>query len=125
MSPAWVHRPWQWFGCVAPSDGPDLTPRPVAASTPDARQFTSCCLGAITSCGVRFPVPTYRAGRHEFGQNFLTDRRIIATMVDLVRHTGGPIVEFGPGRGALTLPLQQLGRPITAVEIDEAHARYL
>jgi len=70
-------------------------------------------------------VPTYRAGRHEFGQNFLTDRRVIATMVDLVRRTCGPIIEFGPGRGALTFPLQCLGRPITAVEIDEAHARHL
>lgn len=70
-------------------------------------------------------MPTYRAGRHEFGQNFLTDRRTISSMVALVRHTCGPIIEIGPGRGALTLPLQQLGRPITAVEIDDAHARHL
>lgn len=70
-------------------------------------------------------MPAYRAGRHEFGQNFLTDRRIIDTVVDLVSRTAGPIVEIGPGDGALTVPLQSLRRPITAVEIDRRHAQML
>ncbi|MBB3661547.1 23S rRNA (adenine-N6)-dimethyltransferase [Prauserella sediminis] len=58
------------------------------------------------------------SGRHELGQNFLTDRATIARIVDLVARTDGPIVEIGPGAGAVTLPLETLGRPITAVELD-------
>lgn len=58
-------------------------------------------------------------GRHELGQNFLTDRAVISRIVGLVERTAGPIVEIGAGRGHLTLPLESLHRPITAVEIDE------
>ncbi|MDJ1371842.1 23S ribosomal RNA methyltransferase Erm [Gulosibacter molinativorax] len=61
---------------------------------------------------------TYRGGRHEHGQNFLTDRKTIAKLVRLVAETKGPILEIGAGSGAITLELQELGRPITAVEID-------
>ncbi|GAA1006164.1 23S ribosomal RNA methyltransferase Erm [Tsukamurella strandjordii] len=70
-------------------------------------------------------MPTHRGGRHEHGQNFLTDRPTIAGVVDLVAGTDGPILEIGPGAGALTLPLARLGRPLTAVEIDERHVRSL
>lgn len=70
-------------------------------------------------------MPTYRAGRHELGQNFLTDRKTIDTIVGLVSATRGPIIEIGSGAGALTVPLQSLGRPITAVEIDRRHAEAL
>ena len=70
-------------------------------------------------------MPTYRGGRHELGQNFLTDSKTIQTVVGLVAMTDGPIVEIGSGGGALTLPLQSLGRPITAVEIDRQQARML
>lgn len=70
-------------------------------------------------------MPTYRSGRHEFGQNFLTDRATIDTIVRLVSHTDGPIIEIGPGSGALTLPLERLARPITAIEIDPRLAQAL
>ena len=70
-------------------------------------------------------MPTYGAGRHELGQNLLTDHRTIDTIVDLVSRTDGPILEIGAGEGALTLPLQALRRPITAIEIDARHARRL
>ncbi|MFR9750539.1 23S rRNA (adenine(2058)-N(6))-methyltransferase Erm(46) [Nocardia sp. 004] len=70
-------------------------------------------------------MPTYRAGRHELGQNFLTDRKTVDTIVDLVSRTDGPIVEIGPGGGALTLPLQALCRPITAIEIDSRYVQTL
>lgn len=63
-------------------------------------------------------MPTYRHGRHEHGQNFLTDRPTINTMTRLVATTTGPIIEIGPGDGAITIPLARLGRPLTAVEID-------
>ena len=70
-------------------------------------------------------MPTYRHGRHEHGQNFLNDRSAIATMTRVVAATKGPIIEIGPGDGALTVPLAQLGRPLTAVEIDTRLARRL
>ncbi|MGW4097676.1 23S ribosomal RNA methyltransferase Erm [Mycobacterium sp. NPDC004974] len=64
-------------------------------------------------------------GRHEYGQNFLCDRRVVADIVRIVSHTTGPIVEIGAGDGALTLPLQRLDRPLTAIEIDRRRARRL
>ncbi|MBS4102477.1 rRNA adenine N-6-methyltransferase family protein, partial [Tsukamurella paurometabola] len=67
-------------------------------------------------------MPTHHGGRHEHGQNFLTDGAVIGRVIDLARRTDGPIVEIGPGAGALTEPLLRLGRPLTAVEIDRRHA---
>ncbi|KXK61164.1 mycinamicin-resistance protein MyrB [Micromonospora rosaria] len=64
-------------------------------------------------------------GRHEFGQNFLVDRSVIADLTDLVARTEGPIVEIGAGDGALTLPLSRQGRDVTAVEIDPKRAKRL
>lgn len=58
-------------------------------------------------------------GRHELGQNFLTHRATIERIVGLVAHTSGPILEVGAGDGALTRPLAELGRPLTAIDIDE------
>ncbi|MFE6615496.1 23S ribosomal RNA methyltransferase Erm [Amycolatopsis sp. NPDC057786] len=68
---------------------------------------------------------TQRPGRHELGQNFLIDRTTIETVVRLVAATGGPIIEFGTGDGALTLPLERLGRPLTGIEIDARRAARL
>lgn len=68
---------------------------------------------------------THRNGRHELGQNFLTDKAVIGTLVGLVERTDGPIIEIGAGSGALTLPLQTLGRPVTGIEIDERRVRDL
>lgn len=70
-------------------------------------------------------MPTYGGGRHEHGQNFLIDPATRDRIVGLVAATSGPIVEIGPGRGALTFTLQDLGRPLIAVEIDPRHARWL
>ncbi|OKL53121.1 23S ribosomal RNA methyltransferase Erm [Bowdeniella nasicola] len=70
-------------------------------------------------------MPTYRHGRHEHGQNFLTDKRTLDTVVAVINATSGPIIEIGPGGGALTVPLAHLGRPITAVEIDSHLAKRL
>lgn len=68
---------------------------------------------------------THHGGRHEHGQNHLRDERTIRRIIDLVRATDGPILEIGPGGGALTLDLQRLGRPLTAVEIDARRVREL
>lgn len=70
-------------------------------------------------------MPTHRHGRHEHGQNFLTDTSTIATITRLAAATTGPIIEIGPGDGALTTPLSRLGRPFTVVEIDARLARRL
>ncbi|MET7298629.1 23S ribosomal RNA methyltransferase Erm [Embleya sp. NPDC005575] len=70
------------------------------------------------------PYPTH-GGRHELGQNFLVDRAVIALFEDLVARTSGPIVEIGPGDGAITVPLSRTGRSITAVELDPKRARRL
>lgn len=64
-------------------------------------------------------------GRHELGQNFLTDRSVIARIVALVADRPGPIVEWGTGNGALTLAAAELGRPLHGVEIDRRRAREL
>lgn len=70
-------------------------------------------------------MPTHRHGRHEHGQNFLHDQTIQKTIVERVRATAGPIIEIGPGAGALTRGLTCLERPLTAVEIDSRLARSL
>lgn len=57
-------------------------------------------------------------GRHELGQNFLTDRRVIDRIVHLARRGPGDLVEWAAGSGALTVPLAAVGRPLEAVEID-------
>lgn len=64
-------------------------------------------------------------GRHELGQNFLVHTPTIRTIRDLVARTEGPILELGPGDGALTDELVPLGRSLRAVEIDEHRARRL
>lgn len=60
----------------------------------------------------------YSHGRHEHGQNFLTNSLVIGSIVDRVTSTSGPIVEIGPGDGALTRRLAHTGRVVTAVDID-------
>lgn len=64
-------------------------------------------------------------GRHELGQNFLVDHRVIDRVVELTAATSGPIIELGAGSGALTRPLVALGRPLTALEVDPRRASAL
>jgi 23S rRNA (adenine-N6)-dimethyltransferase len=65
------------------------------------------------------------AGRHEQGQNFLRDRRVATHIADIVdawpRH---PLVEFGPGDGAITDLIAER-MPMTAVELDARYVRRL
>lgn len=70
-------------------------------------------------------MPTYQGGRHEHGQNFLIDTTIIDSIVRTVADIPGPIIEIGSGHGALTAPLLELRRPLTAVEIDRQAASLL
>ncbi len=59
------------------------------------------------------------AVRRRWGQNFLVDpnqaRRIAELVLD---HTRRPLLEIGPGLGAITHLLLESGRPLRAVEID-------
>lgn len=53
------------------------------------------------------------------GQNFLTDARVPADMVDVVRASNiQGALEIGPGLGALTIPLCTAGIQVTALERD-------
>ncbi|HSQ60759.1 MAG TPA: 16S rRNA (adenine(1518)-N(6)/adenine(1519)-N(6))-dimethyltransferase RsmA [Acidobacteriota bacterium] len=61
------------------------------------------------------------------GQNFLTDPRVAERIaaVALEAPGDGPILEIGPGLGALTEPLAASGRPVLAVELDLRLAEHL
>jgi 23S rRNA (adenine-N6)-dimethyltransferase len=64
------------------------------------------------------PSSSHRAvgGRHELGQNFLVDRRVVARIAALV--PPGPVLELGAGDGALTRQLAVRAGDVTAVELD-------
>jgi 16S rRNA (adenine1518-N6/adenine1519-N6)-dimethyltransferase len=54
-----------------------------------------------------------------FGQNFLTDQRIIQRIVaTLEPRVDETILEIGPGRGALTAPLLEKAGSLVAIEFD-------
>ncbi len=63
------------------------------------------------------------AGRHHarkrFGQHFLTDGGIIDAIVRAIEpRPGQPVVEIGPGLGALTQPLRERCPNLTVIELD-------
>jgi len=64
--------------------------------------------------------------RKRFGQHFLHDPAVIERIVDAVAPADGiPVVEIGPGLGALTVPLLQRTGKLDAVEIDRDLAAQL
>ena len=64
--------------------------------------------------------------RRALGQNLLTDRGVITRAVDrLDLDAAELVVEVGPGRGALTLPLARAGARVVAVEQDPVLAAAL
>ncbi|RWZ79515.1 23S ribosomal RNA methyltransferase Erm [Glutamicibacter sp. HZAU] len=58
-------------------------------------------------------------GRHELGQNFINHQPTIRQFTKVVEETSGTILEIGAGNGALTKSLITLGRPLTAIDLDE------
>ena len=57
--------------------------------------------------------------RKRFGQHFLTDSTVLHGIVDAVDPKAGqPIVEIGPGLGALTEPLLARCGALTVIELD-------
>lgn len=62
----------------------------------------------------------------KFGQNFLCDEEIISSIISLSEiKNSSKILEIGPGIGALTRPLADLGADVTCVEIDKRLAQYI
>ncbi len=64
--------------------------------------------------------------RKRFGQHFLHDPEVLRRIVAAIDpQPGEPLVEIGPGRGALTAPLLERAGTLTAIEIDRDLAREL
>ncbi|CDS52918.1 Dimethyladenosine transferase [Polaromonas sp. CG9_12] len=64
--------------------------------------------------------------RKRFGQHFLTDRLIIDGIMDAIAPLPGqPMVEIGPGLGAMTRPLVARLGHLTVIELDRDLARQL
>ncbi len=64
------------------------------------------------------PYPAFHPSRR-FGQNFLTDQRIINRIIEALEPgTDETILEIGPGRGALTAPLLEKVGSLVAIEFD-------
>ena len=62
-------------------------------------------------------------GRHlprkRFGQHFLADSAVIEAIVDAIDpRAGQPLVEIGPGLGAMTQPLLDRCEALTVIELD-------
>jgi len=71
-------------------------------------------------------MPAHPTARRRFGQNFLVDRRAIARIVSLLDPgPREPLLEIGPGRGALTARLIERSGTVAAVEVDRDLARLL
>ena len=63
--------------------------------------------------------------KKRFGQNFLTSGEIITKIIEAIApRAGDTIIEVGPGKGALTIPLAESGAKIIAVEFDRDLADY-
>jgi 16S rRNA (adenine1518-N6/adenine1519-N6)-dimethyltransferase len=57
--------------------------------------------------------------RKRFGQHFLTDHAVIDGIVRAINpQPGQPLVEIGPGLGALTHPLLERCKALTVIELD-------
>lgn len=57
--------------------------------------------------------------RKRFGQNFLHDRNVIQRIISAIRPLPGePLVEIGPGQGALTRDLLRAAGTLDVVELD-------
>jgi 16S rRNA (adenine1518-N6/adenine1519-N6)-dimethyltransferase len=57
--------------------------------------------------------------RKRFGQHFLTDGAIVDAIVDAIDpRPGQPLIEIGPGLGALTGPLLARCETLTVIELD-------
>ncbi len=63
--------------------------------------------------------------RKALGQHFLRDERVLQRIVEALPAPGLPIVEIGPGTGALTRALLDAGHRVVALEIEPRMIRHL
>jgi 16S rRNA (adenine1518-N6/adenine1519-N6)-dimethyltransferase len=69
---------------------------------------------------------TFSSPRKRFGQHFLRDPQIIQRLVMAIApHREQHLVEIGPGKGALTIPLLQQGCQLDVIELDRDLVRQL
>lgn len=67
-----------------------------------------------------------RKPRPQLGQHFLRDQSVCSRIADaVVSSPDVPVIEIGPGQGALTEHLVAKGVPLTAIEVDPALANGL
>lgn len=72
------------------------------------------------------PPPIYMKARKRFGQNFLVNDHIINSIVDAINPQEGDfLVEIGPGHAALTRPVFERAKALTAIELDRDLAERL
>lgn len=70
--------------------------------------------------------PPHLKARKRFGQNFLVDDYIIGAIVDAINPKEGEyLVEIGPGHAALTRPVLERAKALTAIELDRDLAAIL
>ena len=63
--------------------------------------------------------PPVHKARKRFGQHFLHDKNIIHKLLRAVNpQTTDTLIEIGPGQGALTFPLLEQCKKLTAIELD-------
>ena len=64
--------------------------------------------------------------RKSWGQNFIIDKNTINKIVRIIQpEKNEHIIEIGPGKGAITMPLLDKVQSITAIEIDPLLIQYL
>ena len=64
--------------------------------------------------------------KKSWGQNFIIDNNIINKIINIIDpKKDDNILEIGPGRGAMTIPLSKYVNTITAIEIDPLLTEYL
>ena len=95
-----------------------------AALVAVGRLYSVACPPASWSCAVVAPRSHRDERRRALGQNFLRDKQLAAALAARGR-SRELIVEFGAGRGALTIPLASIGARVIAIERDHVWARHL
>lgn len=70
--------------------------------------------------------PPFMKARKRFGQNFLVNNHIINSIVEAINPQEGDfLVEIGPGHAALTRPVLEQCKALTAIELDRDLAERL
>ena len=69
--------------------------------------------------------PAHKA-RKRFGQHFLSDQTIIKQIINIINpQKHDHIIEIGPGKGALTIPIIKSIDKLNVIEIDKDLVNFL